>query len=64
MNDKQKSCIEWICETLGVTYYGKDNVKDASNFIGKFIERAKEVQRERNFYNNWGMSYFLNRPFR
>lgn len=64
MTDKQRSCIDWICETLGVTYYGKDNVKDASDFISKFIERAKAVQKECNFYSSWGMSYLLNRPFR
>ena len=63
MSEKQKKCINWICETLGVTYYGKDNMSDASKFISKFIDRAREVQRERNFYSAWGMSYFLGRPF-
>lgn len=62
MSEKQKSCIEWICKTLGVTYYGKDNVSDASKFISKFIERAREVQRERNFYSAWGLSYFFGKP--
>lgn len=63
MSEKQKVCIEWICDTLGVTYYGKNNVSDASKFISKFIERAREVQRERNFYSGWGLSYFFGRPF-
>ena len=64
MTEKQKSCIEWICETLHVKYYGRDTKEDAAKFIDKFINRAKEVQHESNFYRVWGMSYFLNRPFR
>lgn len=62
MTEKQKSCIEWICRILNVTYYGKDTIDDASKFISKFIDRAREVQRERNFYGMWGMSYILGGP--
>ena len=64
MTEKQKSCIAWICETLNVKYYGKNTKDDAFMFISKFIDRAKEVQQESNFYSAWGISYFLNRPFR
>lgn len=62
MTEKQRSCIQWICATLGVTYYGGNNKRDAANFIGKFIDRAKEVQREQNFYSGWGLSYFFGKP--
>jgi len=60
MTEKQRACIKWICETLGVTYYGKDSVNDASKFISKFIGRAREI----SFYSTWGISYFLGRPLR
>lgn len=59
MTDKQRSCIEWICETLGLKYYGRDTKSDASKFIGKYIGRAKDA----SFYNSWGLSFLLNRPF-
>lgn len=62
MTEKQRKCIEWICSTLHVRYYGKNTISDASKFISKFINRAREVQRESNFYSAWGMSYFLGRP--
>lgn len=63
MTEKQKSCIEWICRILSVTYYGKDTVRDASKFISKFIDRAKEVQKECDFYGAWGTNYLLGKPF-
>lgn len=53
MTDKQKSCIKWICETLGLKYYGSDSKNDASKFIGKYIDRARDV----SFYSGWGVSY-------
>lgn len=62
MTEKQRECIEWICSILNVKYYGRDTVLDASEFISKFIVRAKEVQRESNFYNVWGVSCCLGRP--
>lgn len=62
MTEKQRECIEWICSILSVKYYGRDTVLDASEFISKFIVRAKEVQRESNFYNVWGVSFSLGRP--
>lgn len=61
MTDKQKNCIKWICGILNVTYYGGDDKKKAQIFIGKFINRAREVQRESNFYSNWGLDFLLNR---
>lgn len=61
MTEKQKNCIQWICSTLGVKYYGRNNGTDASKFISKFIDRAREVQRESNFYNAWGLSFFFGR---
>ena len=64
MTEKQRITIDWICDTLGVTYYGGDNKTDAWKFINKFIDRAKEVQKEQNFYSSWGMSFFLGRPLR
>ena len=64
MTKKQRDCINWICSTLGVKYYGRNTIEDASKFIGKFIDRAREVQRESNFYSAWGMSYFLGTPSR
>ena len=64
MTEKQRNCIEWICNTLQIKYCGKDTKKDAAKFIGKFIDRARAIQQESNFYNAWGMSYFLNRPLR
>ena len=62
MTEKQRKCIEWICSTLRIKYYGRNSVSDASKFISKFIDRAKEVQRENNFYGAWGMSYLLGKP--
>lgn len=62
MTDKQKQCIEWICDTLGVTYYGSNTKQDAWKFINKFIDRTKEVSQESNFYNAWGLSYFFGVP--
>ena len=59
MTEKQRKCIEWICNILNVKYYGKNTVQDASNFISKFIGRAEEVQRESNFCCTWGISYIL-----
>lgn len=64
MTEKQRNCIDWICNTLRIKYCGKDTKDDAYRFISKFIDRAKEVQRESSFYSAWGMSYFLDRPFR
>lgn len=61
MTQKQKECIEWICQTLNVKYYGGNDFNNASKFISKFINRAKEVQRESNFYSAWGMRYMLGR---
>lgn len=55
MTEKQRDCIDWICETLGVKYYGKDTKQDAWTFINKFIDRAKEVCNESSFYGAWGM---------
>ena len=63
MTEKQKNCIQWICSTLGVKYYERNNRTDASKFISKFIDRAREVQRESNFYNAWGLSFFFGRRF-
>ncbi len=63
MTVKQRACIDWICSTLGVKYYGRDNITDASKFISKFIDRARETQRESNFYNAWGLSFFFGRRF-
>ena len=62
MTEKQEKCIQWICSTLGVKYYGKNDKYEASQFIGKFIDRAKEVQKENNFFSAWGISYFLGKP--
>jgi hypothetical protein len=61
MSEKQRNCINWICDVLGVTYYGGDNKSDAWKFINKFMDRAKEVQKERNFYSSWGLSFFFGR---
>lgn len=63
MTDKQRNCIQWICSTLGVKYYGKDTKYDAWVFINKFIDRAKEVSKENAFYNAWGLSYFFSNPW-
>lgn len=62
MSEKQRNCIDWICETLGVKYYGGDNKQDAWIFINKFIKRAKEVSKETDFYNAWSLSFFFNSP--
>lgn len=59
MSEKQRNCIDWICETLGVKYYGGDNKQDAWKFINKFINRAKERAKE----NAWSLSFFFNYPF-
>lgn len=62
MTEKQRSCIDWICQTLGVKYYGKNTKQDAWNFINKFIDRAKEVSKESRFYSAWGLSFFFGKP--
>ena len=62
MTEKQRDCINWICETLGVKYWGKDTKEDAWKFINKFICRAKEVSKESRFYSAWGVSYILGKP--
>lgn len=62
MTDKQRKCIQWICEILHVKYYGKDTRRDAWLFIHKFMDKAKEVQRDTDFINTWGLSFLLNSP--
>lgn len=63
MTEKQKVCIKWICEVLGMKYYGRNTKSDAFKFISKYIDRAKEVSWEASFYNSWGLSFLLNCPF-
>jgi len=63
MSEKQRKCIDWICETLGVKYYGGDDKQDAWKFINKFINRAKERAKEYGYYNAWSLSFFFNYPF-
>ena len=59
MTEKQKSCIDWICDTLGVKYFGKDTKQDAWKFINKFIDKAKEVARENAIYEAyWAQIFF------
>lgn len=59
MTEKQKSCIAWICDTLGVKYFGKDTKYDAWRFINKFIDRAKEVSKENAIYEAyWARIFF------
>lgn len=62
MTEKQRNCIDWICQTLGVKYYGGNNFYNAQCFISRFINRAREVHRESNFYSAWGLSYQLGHP--
>ena len=62
MTERQRNTIYWICDVLGVTYYGGDNKSDAWKFINKFIDRAREVQRERSSYGAWGLSFFFGKP--
>lgn len=64
MTEKQRSCINWICAMLNIKYYGKNTKRDAHIFISKFIDRARAVQHESNFYNAWGISYLLGQPLR
>ena len=58
MTEKQRKCIDWICETLGYHYYGKDTKQDASKFIGKHIQHAKDV----SIYRTMGLNLMLSLP--
>lgn len=62
MTEKQKKCIDWICKTLGYHYYGKDTVLDASKFIGKHIQHAKDVSFNQRFYSMQGLDIMLCTP--
>lgn len=43
MSEKQKACINWICETLGIQYDSSDTKQDAWKFINYYMDRAKEA---------------------
>ena len=45
MTKKQKKCIEWICDVLGVDYTGGDNKEDAYWFILRYMQKAKKEQK-------------------
>ena len=45
MTEKQKSCIEWICNILDVDYTGGDDKEDAYWFILRYMQEAKKEQK-------------------
>lgn len=57
MTDNQRKCIDWICKTLGLTYWGTNDFKSASAFISKYKEKAESVYSEREFLRYQGLQY-------
>lgn len=43
ITDNQKNCIDWIESTLDIEFKGNTK-KEASEFIGKYLEDAKLEQ--------------------
>lgn len=59
MTEKQKKCIDWICETLGIKYDGGNSRQGAWRFINDHMDRAKEVSFENRCLHN--INFFLGR---
>lgn len=43
MTDKQRKCINWICDILEIEYTGTTK-RDAWAFINKYKDEAHEIQ--------------------
>lgn len=65
MTEKQKSCIERICNILDVDYTGGDNKEDAYWFILRYMQEAKKEQKRiyRNRILNHRRVYYSENPY-
>lgn len=59
MTEKQRKCIEWICNILEIKYERKDDKEDAWWFIFTHIEDAKKAQKEINRDNYLGEALYV-----
>lgn len=50
MTEKQKKCIDWICDILDIKYNGGNNRYDAWRFINDYIDIAKKEYEEKVLY--------------
>ena len=59
MTEKQRKCIEWICDLFEIPYEGGDSKEEACDFINQYYVQAREYQNQINTENFYSIySYF------